>query len=75
VEKSGIPVAAIISTQDLERLTRLDEQRKKDFAIIDEIREAFRDVPPDEIEREVAQAIREVRAANHGPPEDPISNR
>ena len=73
VEKSGIPVAAIISAQDLERLTRLDEQRKQDFAILDEIRAAFRDVPPDEIEREVARAIQEVREANPRPPQSPTS--
>ena|SRR5579859_3805411 len=68
VEKSGIPVAAIISAQDLERLTRLDEERKKDFAILDEIRAAFHDVPPDEVEREVARAIQEVREAPSQPP-------
>lgn len=61
VEKSGIPVAAIISAADLERLTRIDDQRKRDFAIIDDIREAFRDVKTEDIEREVARAIREVR--------------
>lgn len=61
VEKSGIPVAAIISPDDLEWLNRLEEERKKDFAIIDEIRQAFKDVPPEEIEREVAKAINEVR--------------
>jgi prevent-host-death family protein len=73
VEKSGIPVAAIISAQDLERLTRLEEQRQKDFAILDEIRAAFRDVPSDEIEREVARAIQEVREANPRPPQRPAS--
>jgi prevent-host-death family protein len=68
VEKSGIPVAAIISAQDLDRLTHFDEQRINDFAILDEIRAAFRGVPPDEIEREVARAIQEVRSANPLPP-------
>lgn len=62
VEKSGIPVAAIISTEDLKRLTRLEGEREKDFAILDEIGETFKDVPPEEIEREVAKAIAQVRA-------------
>jgi prevent-host-death family protein len=62
VEKSGIPVAAIISAQDLERLQRLDEQRKKDFAAIEAIGAAFKDVPEEGLEREVARAVREARA-------------
>ena len=61
VEKSGIPVAAIISTEDLARLHRLEAQRQKDFAILDEMRDAFKDVPPDELEREVANAVASVR--------------
>ena len=61
VEKSGIPVAAIISAEDLEALRRLEEERKKDFAILDEIGEAFKDAPPEEIEREVTRAIARVR--------------
>ncbi|MBI4318178.1 MAG: type II toxin-antitoxin system Phd/YefM family antitoxin [Chloroflexi bacterium] len=61
VEKSGIPVAGIISARDLERLTFLEEQRQKDFAVLDEIGEAFEDVPKEEIEREVARALTAVR--------------
>jgi prevent-host-death family protein len=65
VEKSGIPVAAIIPAKDLQLLTRLEAERKnKDFAILDEMREAFKDVPPEEIEREVARAINQVRKEN-----------
>lgn len=62
VEKSGIPVAAIISAQDLERLQRLEEEREKDFGIIDEMRAAFKDVPDEELEREVARAVASARA-------------
>ena len=62
VEKSGVPVAAIISAQDLEELARFEAQREKDFAIIDEIRAAFKDVPDEELEREVARAVAEARA-------------
>jgi prevent-host-death family protein len=62
VEKSGIPVAAVISAQDLERLNQLEAQREERFRVLDRMREAFKDVPPEEIEREVAQAIAEVRA-------------
>lgn len=64
VEKSGVPVAAIISTQDLERLDRLERERREDFAILDETRAAFKDVPEEELEREITRAIAEVRAEN-----------
>lgn len=61
VEKSGIPVAAIISANDLERLSQMEAERDKDFAVIDEIREAFRDVPDEELEREVTKAVAAAR--------------
>ena len=64
VEKSGIPVAAIISTEDLERLNRYDKQRQERFKILDEIGEVFKDVPPEELEREVTKAIASVREEN-----------
>jgi prevent-host-death family protein len=64
VEKSGIPVAALISITDLEWLERFQARRARDFAILEESQAAFKDVPPDEIEREVAKAIAEVRAEN-----------
>lgn len=68
VEKSGIPVAAIISAEDLERLNRLEEERRRDLAILDESQAAFQDVPPEEVEREIAQAIAQVRAENRRKP-------
>ena len=61
IEKSGIPVAAIISAEDFKRLAHLEAERNNDFAILDEMHEAFKDVPAEEIEREVANALREVR--------------
>lgn len=61
IEKSGLPVAAVISAADLERLTRLEAQRRERFQPLEETWEAFKDVPPEEIEREVARAIAEVR--------------
>lgn len=64
VEKSGIPVAAVISAEDLERLSKLEEQRERNFAILDEIGEKFQDVPAEEIEREVSRTLKQVRAEN-----------
>jgi prevent-host-death family protein len=62
IEKSGIPVAGIVSVQDLRRLDQLYRERAERFKILDEIGDAFKDVPADELEREVAKALAEARA-------------
>ncbi|MBI2906263.1 MAG: type II toxin-antitoxin system Phd/YefM family antitoxin [Chloroflexi bacterium] len=72
VERSGIPVAAVIPAEDLERLQQFEEHRERAFSVIDEIGEAFEGVPEEEIEREVAKALAEVRqerrrALSHAP--------
>lgn len=41
VEKSGIPVAAIISVDDLERFEFLQGKRADQFQIVDEMQAAF----------------------------------
>ena len=64
VEKSGIPVAAVISAEDLQRFTQMEEQREKRFKALDKMREAFKDVPSEKIDREVKRAISQVRAEN-----------
>src|SRR5437016_734073 len=64
VEKAGIPVAALVSVADLERLIQYEREREERFAIIDQMREAFRDVSPEEIERNVIAIIREMREAD-----------
>lgn len=62
LEKSGIPVAALVSTEDLRRLRRYDAERASDFAVLDRIAAAFADVPEDELERETVKALAEARA-------------
>ena len=62
VEKGGIPVAAIVSAEDLERLNQLDAEWEAGFEVLDEISAAFEGVDPAEIERETEQALAEVRA-------------
>ncbi|OGH07782.1 MAG: hypothetical protein A2W22_01030 [Candidatus Levybacteria bacterium RBG_16_35_11] len=61
VEKSGIPVAAIVSAQDYQKLQQIKKMRERDFAVINEIRTAFQDQKPEEIEQKVNEAIAEVR--------------
>ncbi|MBI2761188.1 MAG: type II toxin-antitoxin system Phd/YefM family antitoxin [Chloroflexi bacterium] len=62
VEKNGVPVAAIISADDLEWFAHLESQRRAGFAALERIGMAFKDVPDEEIEEEVAKALAEVRA-------------
>ena len=68
VEKSGIPVVGVVSAEDLawleERERRLAELRQA----MDDIREQFQDVPPDAFDREVAQAVHEVRTGQDSTP-------
>jgi prevent-host-death family protein len=61
VEKSGIPVAAIIPAEDLKRLDQLEKEQAERFRIVDEVKAAFKDIPESEIENEVDQAITRVR--------------
>jgi prevent-host-death family protein len=63
VEKSGIPVAAIVSTEDLKRLDQLEKERVERFGILDEVKAVFKDIPEAEIEKETDQALSHVRQA------------
>jgi prevent-host-death family protein len=61
VEKSGIPVAAIIPAEDLKRLDQLEKERADRFRILDEVKAAFKDIPEAEIEKETDKALSRVR--------------
>jgi prevent-host-death family protein len=61
IEKDGTPVAAIVSVADFERLARLDRKRDELWEAVDRLREAFKDVPVEEIEREADRAVAEIR--------------
>lgn len=62
VEKSGIPVAAVISVEDLRCFTEWEAQRKERFKALDRIRKAFNNISPQELEAEIGKAIAEVRS-------------
>ena len=62
VEKSDIPVAGIIPAEELRLFSEWLAAREKRFAVLDEIRDKFKDVPPAEIEEQVQKALSEVRA-------------
>lgn len=61
VEKSGIPVGAMVSMEDFARLTGIDERRAELLATLAESRKAFAGIPPEEIEDEIEKAIAEVK--------------
>ncbi len=62
IKKGGLPVAAIVSVDDLDRLNRLDAERDSDFRVFDEVGAAFSDQTPEQIERGTAHAVTEARA-------------
>jgi len=64
VEKSGIPVAAIVSVADLERLRRDDDERAAGIALLERFAKQFEQYSAEELESEVTKAIAEVRAEN-----------
>ncbi len=63
IEKNGVPVAAIVSADDLRRLGNLDARHDDYAAELREISRAFADVPVDDLEHQVARVIAENRAA------------
>ncbi len=75
IEKSGIPVAALVSVDDLRRLSQLEQERDDPFQVIDELREAFKDVPPEEIERETDRIIARIRAEDRQRVPETVASR
>lgn len=62
LEKSGVPVAAIVSADDLRRLDEMAARRQELHEAMTRFSDAFADVPLDELERQVDQAVAEARA-------------
>jgi len=71
VEKSGIPVAGIVSAEDLRRLKQLDAEIAERWRVLEAMRAPFRDVPSEEIEREADRALAEVREEMRAEGEQP----
>src|SRR5436305_11571354 len=51
VEKGGIPVIAMVALPDLERWTRMDQEREERFKVLEEIRARNADKTAEEVER------------------------
>ena len=63
VEERGKPLAGIVSAEDLARLNQLDAEWDEDWRIFDEIHERNRDKDPEDVERDVSEAVAAVREA------------
>ena len=61
VEKAGIPVAALVSADDLRRLDEFDRDWEEGTRALERFGAAFADVPPEESEAEIARIIAEIR--------------
>jgi len=57
LREQGVDLGDLLATSEAGSGTADDP-----FAVVDRMREAFKDVPPDEIEREAAKAVAEIRA-------------
>lgn len=75
VEKAGIPVAALVSTEDLKQLARLDEQRAERRRVVDAMREPFRGVPAEEITQATDEAVAEVKQERRSEQETTAARR
>lgn len=62
VEKNGLLVATIISSQEYMRFLLAEEERAQRFAVLHRISDAVADIPVEEIEAELARTIAETRA-------------
>lgn len=61
VEKSGTPVAGLVSPEDLEWLKERDKRLAELRNVMDQMRDAFSDVSENEFNKEVERVLSEVR--------------
>lgn len=61
VERRGVPIAALVSTKDLERLTRLEEARAERFRALAGSWAAFEGVSAAGVEHGVLNAVERAR--------------
>ena len=62
LHEGGVPVAALVSVEDLERLQRLDREWEETTRALERFSAAFADVPVEELEAKVDEIIAEGRA-------------
>jgi len=64
VQRDGVAVAvaALVSSDELARMERVDTEREARFRVVAEVRSAFNDLSADEIDREADRAVAKLRA-------------
>lgn len=62
LEKSGVPVAGVVSPQDMEWLQERDQRMTELRETMDEMRQAFHDVSLEEFDREMRRAVQDSRS-------------
>jgi prevent-host-death family protein len=61
IEQAGQPMAVLIS---VEQYRQLKERRAAFFAMLDEVQQRTRQVPPEELEADIAEAVSAAKADN-----------
>lgn len=61
IEQDGAPVVAILPGEEYANYRRMVGKRERLFAVLDAGQAAFADVPPEEVEREIARALKKIR--------------
>jgi len=61
IEKAGKAIAVVISPSEYEAYRK---QRKKDMSIFDEIRKLNKGTDPEELEKDIQEAIKAIRSKN-----------
>jgi prevent-host-death family protein len=61
IEQAGQPMAVLIS---VEQYRQLKERRAAFFAMLDEVQQRTRQVPPEELEADIAEAVAAAKADN-----------
>ena len=64
VEKNGVPAAAIVSTEDLRRLEKLDGRDQHAWEVLEAMAKPFRGVPSEEIEQATERIMAEIKEEN-----------
>ena len=63
IEKDGVPVAAIVPLSVVRDAESTERRRQNLREAFETTREEMRGIPPDEIEREIAQSVADVEAS------------
>ena len=64
IERAGRPMAVLVP---LEQYRQWQEQRNAFFAMVDEVRQRTRDIPPEELEAVIAEASAAAKAQDVSP--------